>query len=97
MNKTFRLRSEAYMAHVRTFPCLVCGDVSEAHHLLRTPDGRGMGMKSGDQWCVPLCHEHHMELHNLGAEPLYFTLKGVEDPVTWARCCYAAWEMLHGE
>lgn len=75
IEKGFRLRSEAYLSHVRTFPCLVCGASAEAHHLLRTPDGRGMGMKSGDQWCVPLCHPHHMELHDIGAEGLFFAIK----------------------
>jgi hypothetical protein len=53
-------------------------------------------MKSGDQWCVPLCHGHHMELHDMGDEPLWFAVNGVEDPIAWARQTYAEWETDNG-
>jgi len=45
----------------------------EAHHLLKPWQGsRGMGMKAGDQNAVPLCPEHHRELHHYGDEYAYF-------------------------
>jgi len=42
-----------------------------------------MGMKVGDNWCVPLCHAHHMELHNFGDERLWWAMQGV-DPIEHA-------------
>lgn len=50
-----------YLALVRQLPCCVCGapGPSEAHHLKCTGE-RGAGKKSSDRWCVPLCHEHHI-------------------------------------
>lgn len=41
-----------------------------------------MGLKSGDEWAVPLCAEHHGELHAYGNEETWFALKGV-DPRAW--------------
>jgi len=37
-----------------------------------------MGMKVGDNWCVPLCHSHHMDLHAFGDERLWWALQGIE-------------------
>lgn len=56
---------KAHLAFVRSLPCLACGGASEAHHLLVVPNHeRGGAMKSGDRWAVPLCHDHHMSLHD---------------------------------
>lgn len=41
-----------------------------------------MGLKSGDDWAVPLCHKHHMDLHSYGDERLWWDLQGV-DPIAW--------------
>jgi hypothetical protein len=43
-----------------------------------------MGIKVGDNWCVPLCHAHHMELHQFGDERLWWDLKGI-DPLDYAK------------
>lgn len=43
-----------------------------------------MGIKVGDNWCVPLCHAHHMELHQFGDERLWWDLKGI-DPLDHAK------------
>ena len=37
-----------------------------------------MGMKVGDNWCVPMCHKHHMELHAFGDERVYWDLQGID-------------------
>ena len=39
-----------------------CGAQAIPHHLLRVGQ-HGMGYKSGDDKCVPLCALHHYELH----------------------------------
>lgn len=43
-----------------------------------------MGLKTGDQWAVPLCPTHHRELHQMGDETLWFSLQGI-DPISWLR------------
>ncbi len=47
------------------------------HHLLRA-EPRGMGLKTGDNWSVPLCVFHHSELHRNGNEEGYFLSHGWE-------------------
>jgi len=53
-------RDAAYMAWVRTLPCLICGTwrqgPCEAAH---TGHDGGMSMKASDRSCVPLCHRCH--------------------------------------
>ena len=41
-------------------------------------------MKSGDNWAVPLCHEHHMQMHKFGDERTWWDINGI-DPMEWAR------------
>jgi hypothetical protein len=56
-------RSKPYRDSVKEHPCLVCkGPAQEAHHI-REQFPRTMGVRVGDQWCVPLCKRHHDELH----------------------------------
>ena len=43
-----------------------------------------MGMKVGDNWCVPLCHSCHMKLHHFGDERTWWDLQGV-DAKEWAK------------
>jgi hypothetical protein len=58
----------AHLAWIRTLGCLVPGCAHrpvDAHHV-RTCTGGGMGKKPGDEWCIPLCHTHHMAGHQMG-------------------------------
>jgi hypothetical protein len=50
-------RSKAYLAFVRTHPCISCGKEgpSEADHV----GPRGVGQKTSDYRCVPLCSACH--------------------------------------
>ena len=61
--KRFRhRRNPAYVAFVRTMPCLVCWRMpAEAAHVR----SRGAGGNDVGN-VVPLCHEHHMEQHTIG-------------------------------
>ena len=77
-----RVRSEKYLNTLRGSPCLVCRRGAEAHHLQHVGE-RGVGMKSGDNFAVPLCHECHMQLHRFGDERTWWDLSGV-DPIEWA-------------
>jgi hypothetical protein len=62
--KPTTFRSEGYLRHVRTYPCLVCGKPgpNQAHHL--SLGDAGWGMKSSDLGAVPLCAEHHRLYHD---------------------------------
>lgn len=33
---------------------------------MRVETGGGTGLKPPDRWCVPLCHDHHLEQHRIG-------------------------------
>ena len=74
---TLRYRSKAYLKSLRGKECLLCGFLSEAHHITFA-EPNAMGMKVGDNWCVPMCHKHHMELHAFGDERLYWDLQGID-------------------
>lgn len=89
--KLFRLRSERYLKHIRGMPCLVCGAPGEAHHLQRAQP-RALSRKTGDQYCVPLCHSHHMEMHEFPAgETVWWACQGIK-PIVWAENEYARWK-----
>ncbi len=69
------------MKWVRTHACLGCGSpYSEAHHC-RVFETIGVGLKVGDDQCLPLCHTCHMELHAYGDESLWWSMKGVDPGV----------------
>lgn len=52
---------KTYIAWVRKQPCAECrrGPPVDAHHI------RGVGVPRIDDRAVPLCHECHMDLHDL--------------------------------
>jgi len=59
MQKVAKIRSESHRRFIASLPCCVCSapDVQSAH--IRTGNGAGMGLKSGDNFCVPLCLRCH--------------------------------------
>ena len=61
---------------------------SQAHHLTFC-QRRGLSLKSGDQFCVPLCGLHHDELHRSGSEREWWERHQINpEPVAaglWAR------------
>ena len=63
-----RHRDKAHLRFVGSHPCLVCGrQPSDAHHL-RFAQPRALGMKVSDEFTVPLCREHHRQMHHAGNE-----------------------------
>lgn len=59
-------RSKEYLDYIRSIPCCNCGNpASEAHHV-NDVGSRGMGQKTDDYRCVPLCHTCHMQGHDGG-------------------------------
>jgi hypothetical protein len=88
--KTAPFRSRAYLMHVASHGCLICRQPAQAHHLLRAP-GKGMGVKSGDNWSISLCPEHHTALHLHGDETAYLAQYDIDGPA-WAAQHFMKWK-----
>src|SRR5258705_6566346 len=66
--KTIRIREKAHLSFVAAQPCLVCQrSPCDAHHL-KFAQPRSLGRKVSDEFTVPLCRDHHHELHRHGNE-----------------------------
>ena len=63
-----RLRDKAHLRFVATHPCLVCGRQPSDPHHLRFAQPRALGLKVSDEFTVPLCRDHHHQLHRAGNE-----------------------------
>lgn len=60
-------------------PCCICGAVpSDPHHLRILGHARGLGIKNGDDFTIPLCRTHHDELHDFGSEKLFLDMYGLD-------------------
>lgn len=77
----FRIRDENYLRWLAQKPCVICkiSDGTVVAHHIRAGLAGGVGLKPGDDRCIPLCHKHHMELHDypLG-EVTYLNLNGID-------------------
>jgi hypothetical protein len=68
IQKSIRKRNKAHLAFVASQPCLVCRRAPcDAHHL-KFAQPRSLGRKVSDEFTVPLCRQHHQELHRHGNE-----------------------------
>lgn len=96
MEKPDRIRSKQYLKSIREKPCVVCGGISEAHHVTYAQP-KAMARKVGDQYTIPLCHSCHMDLHDSPMpERTWWALNGI-DPIKWAEVNYSNWEKENGE
>lgn len=63
-----RLRDKAHLRFVASHPCLVCRQQPSDPHHLRFAQPRALGLKVSDEFTVPLCRNHHHQLHRAGNE-----------------------------
>ena len=63
-----RLRDKGHLRFVASQPCLVCGRQPSDPHHLRFAQPRALGLKVSDEFTVPLCRDHHRQLHQAGNE-----------------------------
>jgi len=63
-----RLRDKAHLRFVASQPCLVCKRQPCDPHHLRFAQPRALGLKVSDEFTVPLCRDHHQQLHQTGNE-----------------------------
>jgi hypothetical protein len=76
--KSRRRRSKTHLAFVASQPCLICKTTPcDAHHV-KIAQPRSLGRKVSDEFTVPLCREHHRELHQHGNEANWWTKQGIE-------------------
>ena len=89
MRKQMRRRNKAHLAFVAAQPCLVCQCLPcDAHHL-KFAQPRSLGRKVSDEFTVPLCREHHDELHRHGNEMAWWANLQIA-PLEMARELWAA-------
>ena len=70
--KTVRKRNKAHLRFVAAQPCLICKRCPcDAHHL-KFAQPRSLGRKVNDEFTVPLCRDHHEELHRYGNEAAWW-------------------------
>ncbi|MGC1304197.1 MAG: hypothetical protein WA840_17660 [Caulobacteraceae bacterium] len=68
IRKEVRRRNKAHLAFVGSQPCLVCQrSPCDAHHL-KFAQPRSLRRKVSDEFTVPLCRNHHLDLHRYGNE-----------------------------
>jgi hypothetical protein len=73
LQKAGRRRSKAHLAFVASQPCLVClRSPCDAHHL-KFAQPRALARKVSDEFTVPLCRDHHRDLHLFGNEVAWWT------------------------
>jgi ERF superfamily len=66
--KIGRKRNKAHLAFVAAQACLICKrSPCDAHHL-KFAQPRSLGRKVSNEFTVPLCREHHRDLHRHGNE-----------------------------
>lgn len=61
--KRFRWENPKYLQWVKSRPCVCCGArADDPHHIIGHGQG-GMGTKAHDLLTIPLCRQHHDDLH----------------------------------
>ncbi|GAB5506747.1 MAG: hypothetical protein Rhirs2KO_19100 [Rhizobiaceae bacterium] len=79
-----RVRNKVHLQFVAGQPCIVCGRGGcEAHHITFSQP-RALGRKVSDEFTVPLCRDHHHDLHRSGNEKSWWHNLAI-DPTTIAR------------
>ena len=95
ITKPVRRRNKAHLAFVAGQPCLVCERLpSDAHHL-KFAQPSALGRKVSDEFTVPLCRDHHRDLHRQGNEMAWWTDLQIT-PTTIARELWQS-SPIHGE
>ena len=68
LRKPVRRRNKVHLAFVAAQPCLVCRRSPCDPHHLKFAQPRTLGRKVSDEFTVPLCRDHHRDLHRYGNE-----------------------------
>jgi hypothetical protein len=72
LRKPIRRRNKVHLGFVASQPCLVCQrSPCDAHHV-KFAQPRTLGRKVSDEFTVPLCRDHHQQLHQRGNEAAWW-------------------------
>jgi hypothetical protein len=72
LTKPSRKRNKAHLVFVASQPCLICQRTPcDAHHL-KFAQPKALGRKVSDEFTVPVCRDHHHELHRHGNEAAWW-------------------------
>lgn len=94
--KPERIRSPRHLARLRTLACTIpeCGRAPVDPHHLTFAQPKGRGLRSGDQFTVPLCRWFHHSatsqhgVHFVGDEAAWWRAHGI-DPLAVANDLWA--------
>ena len=72
-----RVRSPKHLRWIADQPCLVCAfQPCQAHHVKHL-QLRARGLKSSDEFAVPLCVAHHASVESSGREVDWWAKQGI--------------------
>jgi hypothetical protein len=72
LTKLSRKRNKAHLIFVASQPCLICQrSPCDAHHI-KFAQPKALGRKVSDEFTVPVCRNHHHELHRHGNEAAWW-------------------------
>jgi hypothetical protein len=79
-----RIRDKDHLRYVASQPCLLCSAKPSDPHHIRFAQPKALGRKVSDEFAVPLCRQHHRDLHYSGNEAAWWHDLGI-DPIEVAR------------
>jgi hypothetical protein len=88
LRQTVRHRNKAHLRFVSSHPCLICRRQPSDPHHIKFAQPAAMGRKVSDQFTVPLCREHHHQLHRSGNERTWWADQQIK-PIEIARELWA--------
>lgn len=71
IEKNKPIRDAAWLEKIRHMDCIVCQKTPCDPAHIRVGTNGGMGMKPGDDYVIPLCHECHSEQHRIGEKTFW--------------------------
>ena len=72
ITKLSRRRNKAHLIFVASQPCLICQRTPcDAHHV-KFAQPKALGRKVSDEFTVPVCRDHHYDLHRHGNEAAWW-------------------------
>ena len=79
------IRDTKHRRYIANLPCVVCNkpDVQAAH--IRSGNKAGMGLKSSDLCCVPLCCGCHSEQSSMSERAFWKDYGGIDKAIELAR------------
>ena len=96
MQRRPRQHDKEHLRFVASRPCLICRTNQDiiAHHIkmanarICKPQSSNIGMKADDRYTLPLCWQHHEQLHAMG-EKKFWGSYDVDAVCMLALCLYS--------